>query len=142
MKRRNGKALAEETLLAPQIWGICSNVPGERSGSPFVQHWKWTVFIGCLCGNVFDTSSFFFFRKEQRRCPSLRGKRPKTLSRILPPHIILKTGHYGTSADNDLSLYLPCLPGPPGLYFKHAWIRGKGGFILSFFHAPLFDPRV
>lgn len=67
----------------------------------------------------------FFFCKELRRCPPPRGKRLKNLSRILLLHIILQTRHYGTSADNDLRLYLPRLLGTPGLYLKHAWIRGK-----------------
>lgn len=135
MKRQNRQALAEEPLRARQIRGICSNAPGEQSAARFVQHCKWTVFIGCLCGNVFDTTSFFFFfpNNEPRHCPSPHGKRPKNLSRILLLHIILKTPHYGTSADNDLSLYLLRLPRPLGHYLKHARIIGKRGFYFIFF---------
>lgn len=112
----------------------------------FVQTWRQngTVLRLCSIANGLCLWAAYavmclilFFRKELRRCPSLRGKRLKNLSRILLRHIILKTGHYGTSADNDLSLYLPCLPGPPGLYFKHAWIRGRGllFYLVSMHHS-------
>lgn len=74
-----------------------------------------------------------FFQQRPEALPIAAWKTTENLSRILPRHIILKTPHYGTSADNDLSLYLPRLPRPPGLYLKHAWIRGKRGFYFIFF---------
>lgn len=61
---------------------------------------------------------FFFFPQKAEALLVAAWKTTENLSRILLLHIILKTPHYGTCADNDLSLLFTLSAETAGPLFK------------------------